>query len=101
MGRSEGGALMNSKDYTAIIIAAFLLLMLVLTPKSYAEPTPAIEDGLLRGSELHSEPTTCTYRDVRMCDMSKAYYCPSTGTMGPWYAVCPEYVTGPRMPGMG
>lgn len=62
--------------------------------------------GLVGGAALlgavpapvHAEP--CGYSDVRLCDPSKVYSCPSSGQMVTWLAPCPEYSTGPRWPGM-
>jgi hypothetical protein len=38
--------------------------------------------------------------DVRLCDLSKTYFCPDTGTYLPALTPCPAYVIGPHRAGM-
>nr|WP_231997452.1 hypothetical protein [Mycobacterium sp. 1245111.1] len=58
----------------------------------------AIGAALIAAAPAQADP--CGYNDVRLCDPSKVYYCPSTGTWGGWLAPCSNYVVGPRGPGM-
>lgn len=62
--------------------AALFLAAITLAPAAHANP----------GSN-------CGFRDVRLRDPSKAYYCPATGQIGTWMTPCSTYVTGPYAPG--
>lgn len=49
---------------------------------------------------VNADPgSECGYSDSRLCDPSRVYYCPSTGTFGSWLAACPDLVQGPYEPG--
>jgi hypothetical protein len=49
----------------------------------------------------YADPANCAgLHDVRLCDLSKTYYCPSLGTLVPALTTCPEYVVGPHRAGM-
>jgi hypothetical protein len=41
-----------------------------------------------------------SFHDPRLCDLSKVYYCPDTGTPVTALTTCPAYVIGPHRAGM-
>lgn len=60
----------------------------------------AVGAVLLGAVPATAQAAPCGHSDVRLCDPSKVYYCPSTGQMVTWLAPCPEYGTGPHQSGM-
>lgn len=56
--------------------------------------------ALLGAAPASADPSSdCGLSDPRLCDPSRVYYCPDTGSMVTWLAPCPSLSTGPYSPG--
>jgi hypothetical protein len=59
-----------------------------------------ITTTLLGAAPASADPgSDCGFHDPRLCDLSKTYFCPDTGTYVPALAPCPSLVVGPYSPG--
>ncbi len=57
--------------------------------------------GMLLAPDAHADPVSpCGLHDQRLCDLSKTYFCPDTGTYLTALTPCPAYVVGPHRAGM-